>query len=358
MSLGEQIAVLDGLSALDPSDGRIGQMRARVDQYAKQIRPNVLSKMNVIDASGGANYSGGSAYAPELPLMPSTVGLAGLRGLRGFGALPGVLPPRMNVIDPSGGANYSGGGDWTPGIPLVSSNSGLATAMIDGGYGRAGLGSAMIDGGYGRAGLGSTLSAADEDLAGAAEAAEAVRGMDASDGRTGQVRARVDQYGRPLMPGVLQRQNVLDFSEGANYSGGSSYPTESAVPLMPSTVGLAGLSASMFDAVPDSKLNLRSSKKIMGKDVVARIKVQLTKINNAMASAPPVQRNRLVSMRNALMQKLATIRAARMLAAKSVAGKKAAAKGAAWYDGGQPGAGNMPLNGLADYAQRGPIWAR
>jgi hypothetical protein len=237
--LGEQIAVLDGLGALDPSDGRLGQQRARVAQYARQVRPNVLRRRHVLDASEGGNYSGGSSYAPGLPLLPSSVGLAGLRGLR---AIPGVLPTRRHVIDYSGGAQYSGGSSYAPGLPLLPSSAGLAATLIEGGYGRAGLGAPLIQGGYGRAGLGQTGSAADEDLAAAAEIVEVAKRLDPSDGRIGQRRAQVDEYGRRVMPGVLARSNVIDPSEGANYSGGSDYAP--GMPLMPSSIGLAGLGQS------------------------------------------------------------------------------------------------------------------
>jgi hypothetical protein len=266
--LGEQIAVLDGLAAMDPNDGRIGQQRASVTQYAGAKMPGVTYRTNVLDASEGANYSGGSSYAVGLPLGPSTWGLAGLDAGRGFigpvppqawvgaaapfvapymrrlpgmGNIPNVLPQRRNVIDYSGGANYSGGSDWVPGLPLLPSSAGLADAIIKGGYGRAGLGAPFIQGGYGRAGLGTTGSYVDEDLAGAMEAVEFGRVMDPSDGRIGQSRVAVDEYGKAIMPGVLARSNVLDASEGANYSGGSSYAA--GLPLLPSSVGLAGLDA-------------------------------------------------------------------------------------------------------------------
>lgn len=235
--LGEQIAVLDGLDAMDPNDGRLGQRRAGVTQYARPKMPGVTFRRNVLDASEGANYSGGSAYAPGLPLGPSSWGLAGL------GGIPSVLPQRRNVIDPSGGANYTGGSDWVPGLPLVVSSAGLADDFIRGGYGRAGLGAAFIQGGYGRAGLGETASAADEDLAGAAEAVAAAAALSPQDGRIGQTQAQVDEYGRPVMPGVLARSNVLDASEGANYSGGSAYAP--GLPLGPSSWGLAGLEGDM-----------------------------------------------------------------------------------------------------------------
>lgn len=273
MSLGEQIAVLDGLEALDPTDGRIGQRRAAVAQYSTAVMPGVLARRNVLDASEGANYSGGSAYAAGLPLGPSSWGLAGL------GNIPNVLPTRRNVIDPSGGANYTGGSAWASGMPLVASSAGLASDFISGGYGRAGLGAAFIDGGYGRAGLGQTASAADEDLAGAAEAVATARAINPEDGRIGQMRAQVDEYGNPVMPGVLQRSNVIDPSEGANYSGGSSYAQ--GLPLMPSSVGLAGLDAyDDLDGLDDLAIwgrmlklpAMRAMRKIAGRNAMSAIK--------------------------------------------------------------------------------------
>jgi len=207
VQLAEQIAVLDGLGAIRPgyADGRTGANRAAVDQYGRAVMRGVLNRRNVIDAGEGANYGGGSSYAAGMPLMPSTIGLADM---------PGTLPTRMHVIDPSGGANYSGGASYAPGIPLLSSTVGLAAAI-----GAAGG------------------SAADQDLAGAFNALGAIR-PGYADGRTGANRAAVDQYGRPVMRGVLSRKNVLDASEGANYAGGSSYAA--GLPLMPSSVGLAG----------------------------------------------------------------------------------------------------------------------
>ncbi len=206
--LAEQIAVLDGLDGLDmsPEDGRIGQVRAKVDQYGRPMMPGVLTRRHVLDPSEGANYSGGSDYAAGLPLLTSTVGLADIE------------PP-----------------------------------PIRGGYGRAGLGDGskpLIRGGYGAAGMGQTATYADEDLAAASDTVTTVRdgvrvqtssmvSPSRADGRIGQVRGRVDQYGRPIMPGVLARRHVLDPSEGANYSGGSDYAP--GLPLLASTVGLAGM---------------------------------------------------------------------------------------------------------------------
>lgn len=235
MALGEQIAVLDGLAALDPNDGRIGQVRARVDQYGRPVMPNVLRRMNVIAPAEGANYGGGSSYYPGGPLLPSTIGLADV---------PSMLPPAMNVISPSHGVNYGGGSSYAPGLPILPSTVGLvglASRLIEGGYGRAGLGASAINNGYGRAGLGSTGTAVDEDLAAAAEAVEVARKLDPNDGRIGQFAPQVDEYGKRVMPGVLARSNVLDPSEGANYGGGSSYFPGG--PLTPSNSGLAGFAA-------------------------------------------------------------------------------------------------------------------
>lgn len=206
--LAEQIAVLDGLDGLDmsPEDGRIGQVRAKVDQYGRPMMPGVLTRRHVLDPSEGANYSGGSDYAAGLPLLPSTVGLADIE------------PP-----------------------------------PIRGGYGRAGLGDGskpLIRGGYGAAGMGQTATYADEDLAAASDTVTTVRdgvrvqtssmvSPSRADGRIGQVRGQVDQYGRVVMPGVLARRYVLDPSEGANYGGGSDYAP--GMPLLASTVGLAGM---------------------------------------------------------------------------------------------------------------------
>lgn len=320
--LGEQIAVLDGLGALDPNDGRIGQRRAAVTQYARAKMPGVTYRQNVLDASEGANHSGGSSYAPRLPLMPSSVGLAG------FGNIPRVLPTKRNVIDPSGGANYTGGSDWVPGLPLTVSSAGLADAFITGGYGRAGLGAAYIDGGYGRAGLGQTRSAADEDLAGAAEAVATARALSPSDGRIGQQRAQVDEYGRPVMPGVLARSNVIDASDGANYSGGSSYAK--GLPLMPSSVGLAGLETyDDLDGVADKMLRIpAAARKLVGRGAVKTLKNKMRSLNKKAASMNPRQRAMAVAKLRMAGQKLAHARQVRRQIAQN------------------------------RYAQRQPLWAR
>lgn len=249
-AFGEQIAVLDGLdsfgevgSTIDydtsESDGRIGQARADASLYSQVLARGpagiiATARRNVIDASAGANYSGGSSYAARLPLLPSTVGLADV---------PGVLPPRYGVIDPSGGANYTGGADWVPGLPLTVSNAGLAASLISGGYGRDGLGRSSE--GYGRVGLGQPMGGADDDLASAFASVE--------DGRIGQQPPRVDQYARMIEPNVLVKTRVIDPSGGANYSGGSSYAP--GIPLISSNSGLAGL-----DAMSDKTLKTAAAK--------------------------------------------------------------------------------------------------
>lgn len=170
--LGESIAILDGfdLSSIETGDG-------------------VTMRRNVIDPSDGANYGGGSSFAPGLPLMPSTVGLAGCAGcgsadsdLSGvFAALDPNVTQRRNVIDPSGGANYGGGSSFAPGLPLMPSTVGLAD-----------MDPVMLA--YMNAGPG---------------------------------------------PNVVSQRNVVDPSHGANYTGGSSFAP--GMPLMVSSAGLAEL---------------------------------------------------------------------------------------------------------------------
>lgn len=99
---------------------------------------DVIRAYDVLNASNGANYSGGSNY-PEnnpIPLMTSSVGLASMRGFadadllayaNGVGQIPNTLPARMDVLDASGGANYSGGSSYAPGLPLLPSSAGLAS---------------------------------------------------------------------------------------------------------------------------------------------------------------------------------------------------------------------------------------
>lgn len=319
-AFGEQIAVLDGFeegsSSIDydtsAMDGRIGQARADA-AYRSRVTARgpagitATSRMNVLDASAGANYSGGSSFAPGLPLLPSTVGLA---------AIPGVLPERFNVINPSQGANYSGGSSWTGGIPLVSSNSGLASPLVSGGYGkeglgrmrrglrgfaanegygRAGLGRATVNEGYGRAGLGQPMAGADNDLCGAFASIELGR-LDPNDGRLGQERSRVDQYARLIAPNVLVKTNVIDPSGGANYSGGSSWT--GGIPLISSNAGLAGLdimgNRSLRTAIAKIKrsgmnVNADTAVATVGKGPLDQLKAHAKQLQQVWGSLSPMQ---------------------------------------------------------------------
>jgi hypothetical protein len=323
MSLGEQIAVLDGLAAFNPEDGRIGQRRASVAQYAQPKLPGVLRRTDVLDASEGANYSGGSSYAPRLPLLPSSIGLANI---------PNVLPERRHVIDYSGGANYSGGSDWVPGLPMLPSSAGLADSFIRGGYGRAGLGAPFIAGGYGRAGLGETGSAVDEDLAAAAEAVATERHFSAADGRIGQMRAQVDEYGQPVIPGVLARSDVLDASEGGNYSGGSSYAPR--LPLLPSSVGLAGLDGALaelqsYDDLDGVRLPLpKAITRVAGRTAVKTIKRKAASAAKKVRSRNPRTRAKGAAQLNAMGQRLARVRQVRRAVAQQ--GGRYATRGPQW----------------------------
>jgi hypothetical protein len=349
MSLGEQIAVLDGLAAMDPNDGRTGQVRARANQYGSvlfgrngieglgqmkpndgrtgQVRarvdqygrptkvPNFLVKTHM-PSTDGALYGGGSSYYPGGALMPSSVGLA---------QIPSVLPGAVNVISPSGGVNHGGGSSYADSLPLLPSNSGLVGfgypfiqggygraglghPLIQGGYGRAGLGHPLIQGGYGRAGLGQTLSAADEDLAQAAETAEHTRMMNPDDGRTGQHRSRVDEYGQPIVPGVLDRSNVLDPSEGANYGGGSDYYAGS--PLLPSSVGLAELQT--YDGLDGLALPLPVSKA-----VVNSLKSKAMSVAKRLNNMNPRQKAMAAQQLNVLGRQLFAARSMRRQAAQA-----------------------------------------
>jgi len=121
----------NGIPLMTSSIGLAGMAAADQD---------VLFAYNQINASNGANYSGGSSYPEQnaIPLMTSSIGLAGMGSMRGFadadllayangvGQIPNTLPARMNVLDASGGANYSGGSSYAPGLPLLPSSAGLA----------------------------------------------------------------------------------------------------------------------------------------------------------------------------------------------------------------------------------------
>jgi hypothetical protein len=216
-SLGDEIAVLDGMDI-----------------------PPEYSRRNVIDASSGANYSGGSSYAPGLPLLPSNAGLASADEdlARGYGIAAGVLPPRTGVIDASGGANYSGGSSYAPGLPLLPSNAGLAGTYE---------GKPLEDADWY---WGSTM------------------GVDKS---------------------AYSRSGVLDASAGANYSGGSSYAP--GLPLLPSNAGLAGL-----DAVSDKAFIRRlppqaasAFKKVAGSQALQANKKNAVKLSKMLQKPIPAE---------------------------------------------------------------------
>ena len=184
-TLGEEIAVLDGLDDLGTLDGQSGYR----------------SRVNVLDPTEGANYTGGSDWSPGMPLVMSNAGLADA-DLAAFAVQTGMprpageQRPRFNVLDPSEGADYTGGSNWTAGMPLVLSNAGLAEDRYS-------------DGTYD----GMPLSADFDEHYGST--------MDTLEGN------------------FSSRVNVLDPTEGANYTGGSDWTP--GMPLVMSNAGLAGV---------------------------------------------------------------------------------------------------------------------
>jgi hypothetical protein len=192
-TLGEEIAVLDGLDDLGTLDGQSGYR----------------SRVNVLDPTEGANYTGGSDWSPGMPLVMSNAGLADA-DLAAFAVQTGMprpageQRPRFNVLDPSEGADYTGGSNWTAGMPLVLSNAGLAEDRYS-------------DGTYD----GMPLSADFDEHYGST--------MDTLEGN------------------FSSRVNVLDPTEGANYTGGSDWTP--GMPLVMSNAGLAGLDAVSDDAL-------------------------------------------------------------------------------------------------------------
>jgi hypothetical protein len=214
--LGEQIAVLDGLTIapgsgmhggggsypdsgrwplLPSNSGLNGPMGAHNDLLGfaaatyPQDLPNQAPRKRVFASySGSANYSGGSSY-PDGGRFP-TWAQGGNVGLAGFGAasyprdLPNIAPRKRVLASPSGGANYGGGSSYPDSgrFPTWTQPAGMA------GLGRCGC---QLDG------LGT-------------------------------------------MPNVLPPGRVFASApQGANYSGGSAYPDSGRFPLLSSTVGLA-----------------------------------------------------------------------------------------------------------------------
>jgi len=80
---GLELSAFGGFGEASTSDGRIGTVPASGAEYARHAGPGFEVRRGVIDPSEGANYGGGSSYAPLLPLMPSSAGLAGLAGIAG-----------------------------------------------------------------------------------------------------------------------------------------------------------------------------------------------------------------------------------------------------------------------------------
>jgi hypothetical protein len=206
-ALGEEIAVLDGLS----------------------LAPGTLPPIVTIDPSGGANYTGGSDYSPGFPLLPSSAGLAGMS------AVDMDIVQQMNVLsrksfDPSDGGNRAGGSDYSPGLPLLPSSSGLS--------GSSSIRADVIDASDGGNYSGGSSFAPRLPLlpssAGLADLSAAYADL-------------VSRWGGVLPP----RTNVVD-PNGGNYTGGNAYSP--FVPMLPSSSGLAGL-----DAVPDKVLTRRVS---------------------------------------------------------------------------------------------------
>jgi hypothetical protein len=335
-SLGEEIAVLDGLDGFASADGRIGRRPATGAEYALRKRHNYETRRNVIDPSEGANYSGGSDYAPGLPLGPSSWGLAD-SDLVNYSKVTNVLPPKRKVIDPSGGANYTGGSNYGPGMPLVvSGDPGLAALMnpdsyadfaqldpsvptIKGGYGSAGLGAARFAPGggsdYGRAGLGEGHRSSYSPYPGVGlSELDAAFGssLEIEDGRIGRRPATASQYASRVSHNFQTRRNVIDPSEGANYSGGSDYAP--GLPLGPSSWGLAGLGRadaygdfnglqelSMVDGLDGledlafygkfrAAFQRQAFKRVAGKKRLNRILRSVRKIKGAWRTMTPVQK--------------------------------------------------------------------
>jgi hypothetical protein len=336
-SLGEEIAVLDGLEGLalvSPNDGRIGRRPATGAEYALRKRHNYETRRNVIDASEGANYSGGSSYAPGLPLMPSSVGLAALadEDLVNYSKVTNVLPPRRNVIDASGGANYSGGSSYAPGLPLLpSGDPGLADLMeaarlMDGGYGSAGMGGANWapggDGGYGSDGMGYweetyrdfdgyDISTIDQHV-GSSMTIEGLGLTSPNDGRIGRRPATGAEYALRKRHNYETRRNVIDASEGSSYAPG--------LPLMPSSVGLAGLDGlddlAFFKRLAASQK--QAFKRLAGKRVLNRKKRWFAKIRRAIPAMTPLRRQAAVQKLRVLDAQIAQIRKIRAGVAKEL----------------------------------------
>lgn len=196
--LGEQIAVLDGLT-IAPGDGMYGGGGSYPDAGRWPLLPSSaglngpLGAQNDLMAaakvyaspSGGANYGGGSNY-PDGGGFPTWAQPAGMAGFGAAGYprdLPNVAPKKRVFASYSGGANRSGGSTYP--------DSGQFPTWAQAGAGLAGCG------------------------------------------------CRLDGMG--TIPSVLPNKRVFASASGsANYSGGSNYPDGGRLPLLSSTIGLSG----------------------------------------------------------------------------------------------------------------------
>ena len=260
--LGEQIAVLDGLT-IAPGDGNYGGGASYPDAgrwpllpssaglngslgahndlmgAAQQVYrreglpdlPNVAPKKRVFASySGGANRSGGSTY-PDSGQFPTWAqagaGLAA-NDLMGLAAasyprdLPNVAPRKKVFASPAGGANYTGGSNYP--------DSGQFPTWAQAGAGLAGLG-----------------------------------------------RCGCDLRGLGTLPNVGPDKRVFaSMSGGANYSGGSSYPDGGRTPLLSSTVGLASFGATMPPQTREqimAMIQLRSQQLVQLTAIIPKLEV-------------------------------------------------------------------------------------
>lgn len=232
----EEIAVLDGVNI-----------------------PRYYNAGQQIDASAGANYSGGSSWPGNLPLTPSNAGLADAdlaRAARQTGGRGYYDAGRQ--IDASAGGNYSGGSSWPGDLPLTPSNAGLA-GTYNGMSPEANFAGAF----------GSSMEA---------------------------------------VPGYYDAGMQIDPSAGANYSGGSSW--DRYVPLTPSNAGLAGL-----DQVSDKAFLKRLPAAAQGAFKRKASQQQLIKVGRLMQAARAQGR---MDMLKQLQMHLGAIRKIRATLAKGM----------------------------------------
>jgi hypothetical protein len=278
--LGDEIAVLEGL------EGPI---------------PSFFTTQDVIDASSGANFSGGSSFAPGLPLLPSNAGLAETYDFEGLeGSIPSFFTTQ-DVLDASSGANFSGGSSFAPGLPLLPSNAGLAESYD-------GIPLEASDGHYGST---MGLSAAPipsffttQDVLDASSGANYSGGSSFAPGlpllpsNAGLAELDLADLAASI-PSFYTTQDVLDPSSGANYSGGSSFAP--GLPLLPSNAGLAGLDGVLDSVFARRSPRLRNAgwmglfKRAAGAQAVQDNKNKIQRLQRQLQRPlPPQERNRLL----------------------------------------------------------------